>query len=179
MQIVIWVAASALLLLAIRSLYLLRRLKKTDLKEGLVFEDAEHRLKMRYPPWWEQRNEVDGRHLFMSHEKDGVLVLRLFPKSGQTLQQLADQWSTEQKVVWDDPILEQIEVNGLTVGRIESRATVVGSARKYIQLWLVIKNTWEARFVYESSVMFGMVDSWYLHQMLLTIEEYEASYQDS
>ncbi|MDA0838647.1 MAG: hypothetical protein O3B01_29325 [Planctomycetota bacterium] len=173
MQIVIWAVASALLLLAIRSLQLLRRLKKTDLRKGLIFEDAEHRLRLRYPPWWECREEED-HYRFMSHEKDGVLELKLFPKSGHTLQQLADAWTDRQQVAWDDPLLEKMEVYNLSVGRIESRATIDGSKRHYLQLWLVVAGTWQAQFVYKSSVMFGMVDSWYLHQMLLTIEDCES-----
>ncbi|MDP6115051.1 MAG: hypothetical protein QF437_05095 [Planctomycetota bacterium] len=177
MQIVIWVAISALLLLAIRSLQLLRQLQRTDLKEGLVFEDPEHRLKMRYPPWWECREER-GRHLFMSHEKDGVLELQLYPMSGQTLQQLTDAWAEQRQVAWDDPMLEEMEINGLLVGRIESPATVGESTREYLQLWIVIAEAWEARFFYRSSVVFGMVDSCYLHQMLLTIEACETLVQD-
>ena len=61
MQIVIWVAASALLLLAIRSLYLLRRLKKTDLKEGLVFEDALNGFEGLFSNRFKLGFEVDKR----------------------------------------------------------------------------------------------------------------------
>jgi hypothetical protein len=115
----------------------------------------------------------------MSHEKDGVLELQLFSRSGQTLRQLADAWTDEQQVAWDDSMLEEMELDGLSVARIESRATIAGSTRKYMQLWIVIASTWEARFEYRSSVMFGMVDSWYLHQMLQTIEECAGPFQKS
>lgn len=153
------------------AIFLLWRMKQFTLKKGALFVTPDGRLSLRYPPWWECRVDGNAFH-FLSHEKDGVLSLSIRDRipAEQRPQDILQAHTDGLHIAWDTPEIEEMEVNGIRGAHIESRATVGDDQRRYFQIWVFANASCVAIFEYSSSVMFGMVDAFYLHQMIQTLQ---------
>jgi len=146
------------------------QLKHVTLDDGKPYVDPHQRIFLRYPPWWEYQTDGDEAR-FMSHEKDGLLKVRAHARddfSGNP-KEIIETIARERSIQWDEPEIQDIEVNGIQGAQIDSRASVDENARWYFHFWVFADTESVTVFEYRSSVMFGMVDAVYLDRMVKTL----------
>ncbi|MBI2194613.1 MAG: hypothetical protein HYU36_21750 [Planctomycetes bacterium] len=152
------------------AIVLLGRLKRFTLEDGTPFRDAADRLSFRYPPAWERR--ADGPDvLFQSREKDGVLRVRVRDRRDLPLspEEILANLTREREIQWDDPRTEVMSAGTARGIHLESRATVGGDQRYYYQIWILVNDSAVAILEYHCSVLFGMVDAFYLDRLMRTL----------
>lgn len=149
-------------------LYLVR-LRRRGMIRRRDYRDPQGRFSLHYPAEWEIV-ERKGKLLFLTHDHDGRLEIVILPRiSGEPPpKEFLQAKIAVSGIQLDEPAIHEFRIPAGPGACLESRATQ-DFERLYLQEWVVDAGDLRILLSYRCSVLYGLVDGYYIDQLVKSI----------
>ncbi|HEX9636407.1 MAG TPA: hypothetical protein VGB99_02645 [Acidobacteriota bacterium] len=172
---IFWLVLAAGLLFVLVGLWQLRRARRAGLGNGLPLELGAGAVRLRYPHWWTLSLENKETARLKTQDHDGELVIRCVPRSGAAEDPavLLSRHLEQQRIRFDEWPPVRISEGPVPGAMLASTATLIEQDEEvranlitYLFEGLATRLTLE----YRCSVLYGLVDAYYLDLMVRTLQ---------
>lgn len=145
------------------------RLRKKGMQRSREYRDPQSRFVFRYPTEWSLEAKTDYIS-FITHDHDGAGQIEWIENrsTNSSLNSILLQRLEKQGIVPDETQIQSIQIQGRDGVSLETRATR-GTDRLYIQEWLIDAGDCHFALSYQCSVLYGLVDGYYIDQLIRSI----------
>jgi hypothetical protein len=171
---IFWLLLAGGLLLLLYGAWLLRRVRRFGLGPGRPLELAGGAVQLRYPHWWTCELEGSARARLITHDHDGELIVtgavRQRPAEDPVL--ALSQYLQRQPIRFDEPSPISIREGPVPGALLASTATLLDQdeeRRASLTYYLFEGPSTRLLFIYRCSVLYGLVDNFYLDQIVRTL----------
>ena len=149
-------------------LYLLR-LRRRGMIHRKDYQDPRGRFSFQYPAEWDLE-EREERLLLITHDHDGKVEIVLVPKSTNNppANEFLKGTIAASGIQLDEPAIHEIRVQAGLGAYFESRATR-DFERFYLQEWVLDAGEFPILLSYRCSVLYGLIDGFFIDQLVKTI----------
>ncbi len=142
------------------------RLRKKGMQRSREYRDSQSRFVFRYPMEWtlEAKNNSIS---FITHDHDGAGQIEILQPASNLRESLLQRLE-KQGITPDETQIHPFQIQGCDGVSLETRATR-GTDRIYIQEWLINAGDYYFALSYQCSVLYGLVDGYYIDQLIRSI----------